>query len=90
MKLPLKDGDEFQHPDEQPQIVEGEIADVGTESVCWTSRGNWFRRSDGVQVTGAYRDENNNPVTIQEYYRIKNNRTQPTVKDSLTVHNIGG
>lgn len=73
MELPLKDGDRFIDLRGREQLVAGEIKYPGTESVCWTRRGDWFRRRDGVEVTGAYRDERNNPVTISEAFRRRAN-----------------
>lgn len=76
MKLPLEDGDEFIDSQGRTQLVCGSIR-AGFWSAeyqhdyCWTRRGNWFRRSDGVEVTGAFRDKNNNPVTTSEAYHLK-------------------
>lgn len=76
MKLPLKDGDEFIDNRGRRQIVEGSIkkgffSKELDHSVCWTRRGDWFRRSDGIEVTGAYRDENGSPTTITEAFKIR-------------------
>jgi hypothetical protein len=76
MKLPLKDGDEFIDNRGRRQIVGGSVTEGFftkelNHSVCWTRRGDWFRRSDGVEVTGAYRDENGNPVTVAEAYKLR-------------------
>lgn len=65
-KLPLQDGDKFVDCRGRTQLVEGEITDPGAESVCYTRRGNWFRRKDAVEVTGTWRDDAGNPVTISE------------------------
>jgi hypothetical protein len=65
MKLPLEDGDEFVDKQGRKQKVMGSILKnsgvrVAPEhereydhSVCWTLRGDWFRRADGVEMTGA-------------------------------------
>lgn len=78
MKLPLEDGDEFVDQRGRRQVVAGSIRknpgvhvvpDSEKEydhTVCWTRRGNWFRRSDGVEVTGLFRDENGSPVPLEE------------------------
>lgn len=71
MKLPLEDGQVFTDKQDRTHKVAGEIKEPGTESVCYTRAGCWFRRKDGVEVTGAYRDDNGNPVTVQEAYRLR-------------------
>lgn len=74
MELPLKDGQAFTDSQFRNQVIAGSIrsgffSDEFNHDYCWTIKGNWFRRSDGVEVTGAYRDENNNPVTIEEAFK---------------------
>lgn len=69
--LPLKDGQEFVDAQGRFQKVMGEIREPGSESICWTLLGGWFRRSDAEPMTGAARDELGNPVTIREFYRRK-------------------
>lgn len=77
MKLPLKDEQTFIDSRGRTQVVGGSIkagfwSEEYQHDYCWTFKGDWFRRSDGVEVTGAFRDESNNPVTISEAYHLKN------------------
>jgi hypothetical protein len=74
--LPLQDGQKFTDSRGYAQQVGGSIrADdhihvVPQErkeydpSVCWTLRGDWFRRSDGVGMTRA----SGELMTIGEFY----------------------
>ncbi len=84
MEIPLKDGDRFVDLQGRVQEVCGSIVTnpgfhviperekTCNHKVCWTRRGEWFRRADGVEVTGAFRDEGGEPVTVQEALRRKN------------------
>ena len=73
MNLPLQNGQSFIDLQGRHQTVAGEITNPGTQSVCWTLHGEWFRRADGIEVTGAYRDDDNNPVTIAECFKLRMN-----------------
>lgn len=74
MNTPLKDQQTFIDSQGRTQKVMGEIKEVGTESVCWTLRGDWFRRRDRAEVTGAFRDKNGNPVLVSEAYKLARQR----------------
>lgn len=77
MDLPLKDGQEFIDSRGRRQIVGGSIrknffSNEYNHAYCWTRGGDWFRRSDALEVTGAYFDEDGNPVSVSETYKIRN------------------
>ena len=42
--------------------------DTYNDEVCWTLQGNWYRRSDGEEMTGAGGGASA-PMTIKEFYR---------------------
>lgn len=69
MKLPLKNGDQFNSIHYGIETVMGEIKPPHKikGGVCWTLRGNWYRRCDGVQVTSW----DGKIVTIPEFYKLK-------------------
>lgn len=52
-KLPLEDGQRFWSSRQQWETVVGEIKPQHDEPICWTISGNWYRRSDAAEMTGA-------------------------------------
>lgn len=61
--FPLKDGQVFNEEE-----VMGEIKPEHAEApICWTLQGNWYRRSDGVQMT-SYGGE---VMTVQKFYQLR-------------------
>jgi hypothetical protein len=77
IELPLKDGQEFVDQRGRHQKVCGSVVvtpGVSTLSagdkdfdhtVCWTRRGDWFRRADAEPMTRAAGDI----ITVREFYR---------------------
>lgn len=70
MKLPLKDGDTFIARDGRIELVMGPIKLKARSPVCWTLRGNWYRRSDGVQMTGW----NGQVMTVKKFKKFYERR----------------
>jgi len=74
--LPLQDGDKFIDQKGRLQKVGGSILANGgvfvlperekiyNPDICWTTRGDWFRRSDAMEMTGACGE----PIPINEAY----------------------
>lgn len=51
--LPLCDEQLIHGTNGEVEKVIGEIKPEHSEPVCWTLQGNWYRRRDGEQMTGA-------------------------------------
>ena len=63
-KFPLKDGDIITTLRHGMDTIAGEIALPHKEPICWTLHGEWYRRSDGEEMT-AYNGE---VMTLKEFY----------------------
>lgn len=65
-KFPIKDGAVIEtHNGEEK--VGGEITPPHDEPICWTFQGNWYRRSDGEEMTGA----GGRVMPASEFYRLR-------------------
>lgn len=60
--FPLKDGDLF-----KGERVAGEIKPPHKEPICWTLTGNWYRRSDGEQMTSAA----GTVMTVKRFFKLR-------------------
>jgi len=73
-KLPLEDGQTFEDAQGRSNLVVGPIRyDVPEDPVCYTRQGRWYRRRDGVEMTGG----SGRVTTIPEFYAWKANRMTP-------------
>ena len=63
-KYPLVDGQEIESLRGGKETVWGEIKPEHEEPICWTLQGNWYRRSDGEEMTGC----NGKVMTTKEFY----------------------
>ena len=68
INFPLKDGDKvclrYKHGVE---TIAGEIAVPHDEPICWTLQGNWYRRSDGEEMT----DGSGKVTNVSNFYKWK-------------------
>jgi hypothetical protein len=72
-KYPLADGQKVLTQSGETDKIMGEIAVPHTEPICWTLKGNWYRRSDGEAMTGAiYAGQE--PVSVSVFLRWKRTR----------------
>lgn len=67
MKLPLRDGQVFRNRRGSTETVGGEIKPPHREPVCWTLQGNWYRRRDGEEMTGA----GGSVMTAHRFFRLR-------------------
>jgi hypothetical protein len=63
-KFPLKDGQVVETGYGTEKVM-GEIKWEYKEPVCWTLQGNWYRRSDGVQMSAW----NGEVMTVRELFK---------------------
>ena len=65
-ELPLKDGQVINSIRHGKETVGGEITPLHSEPVCWTLQGNWYRRRDGEEMTGA----SGEVTTTKKFWRL--------------------
>lgn len=65
-RFPLQDGDKIIVRGHEETVM-GEIKVPHKEPVCWTLRGNWYRRSDGEEMTGS----SGEVTTLKEFWEMR-------------------